>query len=75
MPAATRRANAAWLAEHGAAVALADAELTADRLLAEAGRLRDDAIRAPMAAAARQLGRPNAAEDIARALLDLADAA
>ena len=68
-------ANAAWLAEHGAAVALADAELTADRLLAEAGRLRDDAIRAPLAAAARQLGRPNAAEDIARALLVLADAA
>ena len=49
-------ANAAWLAEHGAAVALADEELTADRLRAEAARLRDDAGRAPLAEAARGSG-------------------
>jgi len=68
-------ANAAWLADHGAALAIADEELTADRLLSEAARLRDDAARMPMAIAARELGRPDAAADIARALLDLADAA
>ncbi len=68
-------ANAAWLADHGAAVAVADAELTGERLRDEVAALRDDALRGRMAAAASGLGRPDAARDVASALLDLADAA
>jgi UDP-N-acetylglucosamine--N-acetylmuramyl-(pentapeptide) pyrophosphoryl-undecaprenol N-acetylglucosamine transferase len=67
-------ANAAWLADHGAAVAVPDAELTGERLLAEAAALRHDERREAMAAAARDLGRPDAARDVAVALLELAEA-
>jgi len=67
-------ANAAWLGEHGAAVVVSDAALTGERLRLEAAALRDDARRAPIAAAARQLGRPQAGHEIAAALLELAEA-
>ena len=68
-----QRANAAWLGDHGAAVVVADDELTTDRLMTEAERLLDDDVRAPMAAAARSLGRPDAARVIADELLAMAD--
>jgi UDP-N-acetylglucosamine--N-acetylmuramyl-(pentapeptide) pyrophosphoryl-undecaprenol N-acetylglucosamine transferase len=66
-------ANAAWLADHGAAVVVPDAELDGERLLAEAERLRDDARRAAVADAARRLGRPDAAARIAEELLAMAE--
>jgi len=69
---AHQRANAAWLADHGAAVVVPDAELDGERLLAEAQQLRDDARRASMAEAARRLGRPDAAARIADELLAMA---
>jgi UDP-N-acetylglucosamine--N-acetylmuramyl-(pentapeptide) pyrophosphoryl-undecaprenol N-acetylglucosamine transferase len=69
---AHQRANAAWLADHGAAVVVPDAELDGERLLAEARRLRDDATRTPVADAARRLGRPDAAGRIADELLAMA---
>ena len=68
-----QRANAAWLGDHGAALVVADHELSADRLASEALRLRDDAMREPMAEAAHRLGRPDAARVIAKELLALAD--
>jgi UDP-N-acetylglucosamine--N-acetylmuramyl-(pentapeptide) pyrophosphoryl-undecaprenol N-acetylglucosamine transferase len=67
-------ANAAWLADHGAAVAVPDAELTGERLLAEVAALRDDEARGRAARAARALGRPNAARDIATTVIELAEA-
>ena len=67
-------ANAAWLGEHGAAVVVSDEALTGERLRVEAAALRNDARRAPIAAAARQLGRPEAGHEIAAALLELAEA-
>jgi len=72
---AHQAANAAWLAEQGAAVVLPDAELDADRLLAELTALRDDERRSAVAAAARRLGQADAAERIARELLAMADGA
>jgi UDP-N-acetylglucosamine--N-acetylmuramyl-(pentapeptide) pyrophosphoryl-undecaprenol N-acetylglucosamine transferase len=69
---AHQRANAAWLADHGAAVVVPDAELDGERLLAEAQQLRDDPRRASMAEAARRLGRPDAAARIADELLAMA---
>ncbi|HET9498506.1 MAG TPA: glycosyltransferase, partial [Candidatus Limnocylindria bacterium] len=68
-------ANAAWLADQGAAVAVPDAQLTGERLRNEVAALRDDDARSGIAAAARRLGRPNAARDVASALLGLTDAA
>jgi UDP-N-acetylglucosamine--N-acetylmuramyl-(pentapeptide) pyrophosphoryl-undecaprenol N-acetylglucosamine transferase len=68
-------ANAAWLADHGAAAAVLDEELTGERLLAEVAALRDDMARDRMAVSARALGRPHAARDIARVVLELAEAA
>jgi UDP-N-acetylglucosamine--N-acetylmuramyl-(pentapeptide) pyrophosphoryl-undecaprenol N-acetylglucosamine transferase len=68
-------ANAAWLAHQAAAVAVPDAELNGERLRAEVAALRDDARRASIATAARGLGRPNAARDVAIALIELAGAA
>jgi UDP-N-acetylglucosamine--N-acetylmuramyl-(pentapeptide) pyrophosphoryl-undecaprenol N-acetylglucosamine transferase len=65
--------NAAWLADRRAAVLVPDVELTADRLAAEAERLRDDTVRAELAANARRLGRPDAARDIADELLAMAE--
>jgi len=66
-------ANARWLADRGAAVVVPDAELDADRLLRETTRLRDDARRAALAAAALQLARPNAARTLAEELLAMAE--
>ncbi|HJT63988.1 MAG TPA: UDP-N-acetylglucosamine--N-acetylmuramyl-(pentapeptide) pyrophosphoryl-undecaprenol N-acetylglucosamine transferase [Candidatus Limnocylindria bacterium] len=68
-------ANAAWLADQGAAAAVPDAELTGERLRTEVAALRNDDARERIAAAARRLGRPNAARDVASALLELADGA
>ncbi len=68
-------ANAAWLADHGAAVAVPDAELTGERLRTELAALRADGPRRAMAAAAKDLGRPDAARDVATALLELTEAA
>jgi UDP-N-acetylglucosamine--N-acetylmuramyl-(pentapeptide) pyrophosphoryl-undecaprenol N-acetylglucosamine transferase len=68
-----QRANAAFLAERGAAVLVPDAELDGNRLVAEATALRDDAMRARMADAARALGRPDAAKVIADELLAMGE--
>jgi UDP-N-acetylglucosamine--N-acetylmuramyl-(pentapeptide) pyrophosphoryl-undecaprenol N-acetylglucosamine transferase len=68
-----QRANAAYLADRGAAVLVPDAELDASRLLAEVRRLGDDGIRGRMAAAARSLGRPDAAARVAAELVDMGE--
>jgi UDP-N-acetylglucosamine--N-acetylmuramyl-(pentapeptide) pyrophosphoryl-undecaprenol N-acetylglucosamine transferase len=68
-----QRANAAWLADQGAARLVDDAELDGERLLAVAGELRDDASRAPIAAAALRLAQPDAAERLAAELLAMAE--
>jgi UDP-N-acetylglucosamine--N-acetylmuramyl-(pentapeptide) pyrophosphoryl-undecaprenol N-acetylglucosamine transferase len=70
---AHQRANAAYLAERGAAVMIADEELDGERLLTEATRLRDDAARASFAAAAAALGLPHAADTIAAELLAMGE--
>jgi len=70
---AHQAANAAWLADHGAAVVLPDAELDAERLRSELAALRDDARRRTVAAAAERVGRADAAEQLARELLAMAD--
>lgn len=58
-------ANAAALADAGAAVVVSDAELDGARLVAEAEPLLGDPrARADMARAARALGRPDAAEAV-----------
>jgi UDP-N-acetylglucosamine--N-acetylmuramyl-(pentapeptide) pyrophosphoryl-undecaprenol N-acetylglucosamine transferase len=59
--------NARWMAEHGAALVLPDAELTPHRLRAETDALL--ARREEMAAAATALARPDAARDVAGELL------
>jgi UDP-N-acetylglucosamine--N-acetylmuramyl-(pentapeptide) pyrophosphoryl-undecaprenol N-acetylglucosamine transferase len=68
-----QRANAAFLADRDAAVAVADAAFDGDRLAAEAHRLRDDGLRERMARAARSLGRPQAAAAIANELLAMGE--
>jgi UDP-N-acetylglucosamine--N-acetylmuramyl-(pentapeptide) pyrophosphoryl-undecaprenol N-acetylglucosamine transferase len=70
---AHQRYNAGYLADEGAAVVVADEELTADRLVAEASSLRDDDRRVAMAAAARRLGRPDAARALAEELVAMAE--
>jgi UDP-N-acetylglucosamine--N-acetylmuramyl-(pentapeptide) pyrophosphoryl-undecaprenol N-acetylglucosamine transferase len=70
---AHQQANAAWLADRGAAVLVADEELDGPRLLAEARALRGDSARAAIADAARRLGRPDAARLVAQELLALAE--
>ena len=70
---AHQRANADYLADRGAAVAVLDQDFDGERLLAEATRLRDDATRASMAAAAAALGLPHAAETIAAELLAMGE--
>jgi len=63
-------ANARWMTEAGAAVAIADRELSAARLAGEvAGLLADRSRLAQMAAAARGVARPDAARAVARELL------
>ena len=70
---AHQRYNARYLGDEGAATVVADEDLDADRLVAEVSALRDDGRRTPMAEAARRLGRPDAANALARELLALAD--
>jgi UDP-N-acetylglucosamine--N-acetylmuramyl-(pentapeptide) pyrophosphoryl-undecaprenol N-acetylglucosamine transferase len=66
-------ANAEWMRSGGAAVVIADAELTAARLGAEvAAVLGDEERLAEMAAAARRLAKPDAARRIADEVLEAA---
>ena len=66
-------ANARWMAEGGAAVVIRDDELTPERLRGEVDAvLLDPGRLAGMAAAAERLARPDAARDVARAVLDAA---
>jgi UDP-N-acetylglucosamine--N-acetylmuramyl-(pentapeptide) pyrophosphoryl-undecaprenol N-acetylglucosamine transferase len=66
-------ANARWMVDAGAAVAIPDAELSAARLASEvAGLLADRQRLATMAAAASSLARPDAARDVAGELLEAA---
>jgi UDP-N-acetylglucosamine--N-acetylmuramyl-(pentapeptide) pyrophosphoryl-undecaprenol N-acetylglucosamine transferase len=68
-------ANARWMQEGGAAVAIADAELTPQRLRAEVDAIVLDPERlAAMAAASARLARPDAARDVAREVLGAATA-
>jgi len=65
--------NARWLADAGAAVLIPDAELTGARLRAVVeDLLADGGRREHMAAAARALGRPDAADRVADAVLEAA---
>jgi len=62
--------NARWMAEAGAAVVIADAELTAGRLAGVVDALLADPARLQaMADASSGLARPHAAQDIAAELL------
>jgi UDP-N-acetylglucosamine--N-acetylmuramyl-(pentapeptide) pyrophosphoryl-undecaprenol N-acetylglucosamine transferase len=63
-------ANARWMVDGGAAVAIADAELTPERLRAAVDAVAlDPARRAAMAAASERLARPDAAREVALAVL------
>ena len=68
-----QQANAAWLADQGAAVMVRDAELDGERLLAEARALRDDERRREIGEAARALARPDAARRLAEELLAMGE--
>jgi UDP-N-acetylglucosamine--N-acetylmuramyl-(pentapeptide) pyrophosphoryl-undecaprenol N-acetylglucosamine transferase len=66
--------NARWMAEGGAAEVIPDNELTADRLSATIAELLSDEDRLrEMSAAARRLAKPDAAERIARTVLEAAN--
>jgi UDP-N-acetylglucosamine--N-acetylmuramyl-(pentapeptide) pyrophosphoryl-undecaprenol N-acetylglucosamine transferase len=66
-------ANARWMVEAGAAVAIADGELTAARLASDVEALLADRGRlAAMSAAACGLARPEAAREVAGELLEAA---
>jgi len=66
-------ANAEWMRSGGAAMVIADAELTAARLAAEVGVvLGDEARLGKMAAAAQRLAKPDAARRIADEVLEAA---
>ena len=68
-----QHANARWMERAGAAVVIEDADLDADRLLAEAGGLIGDEARLEaMSDASRALARPDAAERIAAEVLGAA---
>jgi UDP-N-acetylglucosamine--N-acetylmuramyl-(pentapeptide) pyrophosphoryl-undecaprenol N-acetylglucosamine transferase len=68
--------NAAWMAEAGAAVAIADEAMSVSRLAAEIGALLGDPARlAAMSVASAGLARPDAAWAIAREVLAAAGAA
>ena len=60
---AHQRANAAYLADAAPRWSVLDEDFDGERLLAEATRLRDDATRAAMAAAAAALGLPRRRRD------------
>jgi UDP-N-acetylglucosamine--N-acetylmuramyl-(pentapeptide) pyrophosphoryl-undecaprenol N-acetylglucosamine transferase len=65
--------NARWMADAGAAVVIADAELTPERLAAAVGEIVGEPGRLErMAAAARGIARPDAAQVIAREVLSAA---
>ena len=68
-----QRRNAEILATAGAAELIDDAEFDAASLLAAAARLEDPARHAQMAAAARGLARPAAADAVAELLIALAE--
>jgi UDP-N-acetylglucosamine--N-acetylmuramyl-(pentapeptide) pyrophosphoryl-undecaprenol N-acetylglucosamine transferase len=70
---AHQRYNARYLADEGAAVFVADDELTGDRLAGETTALLDDVRRRAMADAAGALGRPDAAAALAEEILALAE--
>ncbi|HWF31232.1 MAG TPA: glycosyltransferase, partial [Solirubrobacteraceae bacterium] len=66
-------ANARWMADAGAAVVIADGELTSATLArAVAELLADRTALAAMAAASRRLARPEAAREVAHELLEVA---
>jgi UDP-N-acetylglucosamine--N-acetylmuramyl-(pentapeptide) pyrophosphoryl-undecaprenol N-acetylglucosamine transferase len=68
-------ANARWMAQGGAAVTIADEQLSAPRLAREVATLLADRSRlATMSAAARRLARPDAAAEVAHELLEAAGA-
>lgn len=65
--------NALALQREGAAIVVPDAELTAERLVNTVTELLRDGTRlAPMAQSARRFARPDAAERVARAILETA---
>jgi UDP-N-acetylglucosamine--N-acetylmuramyl-(pentapeptide) pyrophosphoryl-undecaprenol N-acetylglucosamine transferase len=65
--------NAEAVTRHGAAVCLRETDANRDRLAIEIHRLlSDDPARVAMSTASRDLGRPNAAYDVAADLLALA---
>ncbi len=65
--------NARWMSDAGAAVVIADAELSGARLGGEVAALLADRERlAAMSAASAGLARPDAARDVAHELLDAA---
>jgi UDP-N-acetylglucosamine--N-acetylmuramyl-(pentapeptide) pyrophosphoryl-undecaprenol N-acetylglucosamine transferase len=65
-----QEANAAWMADAGAAIVIDDIELTGRRVRAEAAALLDDRERlAAMAEASKSLARPDAARRIADEVL------
>jgi len=65
--------NARHMERAGAAVVIADTELTGPRLASEAGRLLGDRSRlAAMANASQAMARPEAAREIAAEVLDAA---
>jgi UDP-N-acetylglucosamine--N-acetylmuramyl-(pentapeptide) pyrophosphoryl-undecaprenol N-acetylglucosamine transferase len=68
-------ANARWMAEAGAAIVVADRDLTPERLRAEVDGLLDDPARLEaMGRASAALARPDAAQRVAAELLAAADA-
>jgi UDP-N-acetylglucosamine--N-acetylmuramyl-(pentapeptide) pyrophosphoryl-undecaprenol N-acetylglucosamine transferase len=67
-------ANASWMADGGAALVVADAALTPERLRAEVDSITSDPQRlTAMASASARLARPNAARDVAQAVLAAAN--
>jgi UDP-N-acetylglucosamine--N-acetylmuramyl-(pentapeptide) pyrophosphoryl-undecaprenol N-acetylglucosamine transferase len=66
-------ANARWMADAGAAIVIADEQLSAERLARDAAALLADRARlARMAAASRALAKPDAAREVADELLKAA---
>jgi UDP-N-acetylglucosamine--N-acetylmuramyl-(pentapeptide) pyrophosphoryl-undecaprenol N-acetylglucosamine transferase len=66
-------ANARWMVQAGAAIAIPDGELSAARLARETAALLADPQRLrAMTAASARLGRPEAAREVARELLEAA---
>ncbi len=69
-----QRTNAKWMADAGAAVVIGDRELSGTLLAHRvAGLLADPSALAAMATASRALARPEAAQQIARELLEAAN--